>query len=126
MPDTLLDVEDDLQQVIQAVLPNGPEIAVFLLAFLLAIFVVLVFAVRALMIVRKLPVPTDPLNMARPRAFRTLMLAAAALLTPLIARGFLPVEGLDANNVLVVSYGVVAVLGILVWLALEGIYRLRT
>ena len=123
---TLFQVEEaSLQQTIQGMMANGPQIAVFLLAFLLAIFVILVFGVRVLMVLRKLPVPVEPLDMARPRPFRALMLGAAALLTPLAGRSFLPVEGLDRNMVLAVAYPVVVVLAALLWLALEGFYRAR-
>jgi len=114
-----------MEQTVRGMMENGPEFVVLLLAFLLAIFVVLVFAVRALMIARKLPVPTDPLQMVRPRPCRSLMLGASALLTPLVAGSFLPLEGLDRPSALLISYGIVIVLAMLLWLALEAFYRRR-
>lgn len=103
----------------------GPDIGTILLAFTLALFVVLVFGVRVLLVVRKRPVPVDPLDMAKPRAFRTLMVAGAALLAPLAALDFLPVEGLPLQWVLVVAYAFQLIVAVLLWLALEAFYRVR-
>jgi len=106
-------------------LDTGLEVIVILLAFTLAIFVILVLAVRALMIFRKLPVPTDPTDMVKPREFRTLMLAASVLLTPLVARTYLPVEGVDSAGVLAAAYLLEVALGLLLWFALDLFYRAR-
>lgn len=110
---------------LDSMLDAGFEVVVLLLAFTLAVFVLLVFAVRALMIFRKLPVPTDPFDMTKPRAFRALMLGSAVLLTPLVASSFLPVEGLDSQSVLVVAYGFEILLGVALWVVLELFYRIR-
>jgi hypothetical protein len=57
-------------ETLKSMLANGLEIATTLLAFALAIFVILVFGVRLLMIARKVPVPTSqptPLTWPSPR-----------------------------------------------------------
>ena len=112
-------------ETLKAMLDNGLEIATTLLAFTLAIFVILVFGVRLLMVVRKLPVPTDPFDMAKPKDFRMLMVGAAAILSPLVAQGFLPVEGLDTGWMLVWAYVFQAVLAVILWLALRLFYQIR-
>ena len=112
-------------ETLEAMLANGLEIATTLLAFMLAIFVILVFGVRLLMIARKLPVPTDPFDMAKPTDFRTLMVGAAAILSPLVAQGFLPVRGLETQWVLVWAYVFQAVLAVILWLALHLFYQIR-
>jgi hypothetical protein len=84
-------------ETLKAMLANGLEIATTLLAFMLAIFVILVFGVRLLMVARKLPVPTAPFDMAKPKDFRALMVGAAAILSPLVAQGFLPVRALETQ-----------------------------
>jgi hypothetical protein len=103
----------------------GLQAGTLLFAFTLAILVVLVFAVRALLIARGRPVPTDPFDMAKPRDFRTLMVAAAALLAPLAARSFLPVDDLDQGQFLLLAYAFEGVLTALLWLLLEAFYRAR-
>lgn len=110
-----------LDQILEA----GPETVVLLLSFTLAIFVALVFAVRALMIFRKLPVPIDPLDMAKPRAFRSVMLAGAAVLTPPVASPFLPELGLNSQATLVVLYASELLIVALVWFILDLFYRRR-
>ncbi len=110
---------------LKAMLSNGAEIATILLAFTLAIFVVLVFGVRVLLAARKMPIPTDPFDMAKPKNFRTLMVGAAAILAPLAAQSFLPVEGLEAQWVLVWAYVLQIVLAVLLWLALHFFYQVR-
>jgi hypothetical protein len=117
--------EPDWKRVLDALLENGLETVTILMAFTLAIFILLVFGVRVLLVVRKLPVPTDPIDMARPRGFRTLMLGVTTLITPLIAVGFLPVEGLEEDAVLAVVYGLEILLAVLLWLALEMFYGAR-
>lgn len=117
--------EPGLGRAIEAILDNGLETVTILLAFTLSIFILLVFGVRILMVVRKLPVPADPIDMARPRGFRTLMLAVSVLLTPLIAVAFLPVEGLDQGSILAVVYAIELLLAVLLWVALEMIYGAR-
>jgi len=96
-----------------------------LFSFTLAILVLLVFAVRVLLIARGRPVPVDPFDMGKPRDFRTLMVAAAALLAPLAARSFLPVDDLDEGQFLLLAYAFEALLAVLVWLLLEAFYRVR-
>ena len=96
-----------------------------LFSFTLAILVLLVFAVRLLLIARSRPVPTDPFDMANPRDFRTLMVAAAALLAPLAGRSFLPVGDVDEGQFLLLAYAFEVVLAALLWLLLEAFYRLR-
>ena len=103
----------------------GLEFATLVLAFTLAIFVVLVFGVRLLMVVRKLPVPLDPLDMARPRGFRTLMLGFAVALGPLVVRVFLPSEGMDPDWVLAVAYVLAFVTAVVAWVLLEVYYGAR-
>jgi hypothetical protein len=117
--------EPGLAQTLQQMLAAGPDIGTILFAFTLAIFVVLVFGVRLLLIVRKRPVPVDPLDMAKPADFRTLMVAGAAFLAPLAAIDFLPVEGLPLQWVLAVAYAFQMLLAVVLWLALEGFYRIR-
>ncbi len=112
-------------ETLKAMLANGLEIGTILLAFTLAIFIVLVFGVRALLVARKLPVPTDPFDMAKPRDFRMLMVSTAAILSPLVAQSFLPVEGLETRWVLVWAYVFQAVLAVILWLALHLFYQIR-
>lgn len=112
-------------ETLKAMLANGLEIGTILLAFMLATFIVLVFGVRVLMVARKLPVPTDPFDMAKPKDFRTLMVGAAAILSPLVAQSFLPVEGLETGWVLAWAYLFQAVLAVLLWLALHLFYQSR-
>ena len=112
-------------ETLKAMLANGLEIGTILLAFTLAILIVLVFGVRALLVARKLPVPTDPFDMAKPRDFRMLMVSTAAILSPLVAQGFLPVEGLETRWVLVWAYVFQAVLAVILWLALHLFYQIR-
>jgi hypothetical protein len=102
----------------------APEIATLWLTFTLAIFVVLVFAVRVLLIVTKRPVPADLLDMAKPRGFRTLMLASAAILAPLVAWDFLPVN-VDLATGLAIAYVFEILLTVVLWLLLEAFYRYR-
>ena len=110
---------------LDSALETGLETFVLLLSFTLAIFVLLVFAVRALMIFRKLPVPTDPLDMARPGAFRALMLGAAALLAPLVGSYFAPVLQLSSRTALLLYYGLELMIAVAFWFLLELFYRLR-
>jgi hypothetical protein len=117
--------EPEWKQVLDALLENGLETVTILMAFTLAIFILLVFGVRALMLVRKLPVPMDLIDMARPQTFRTLMLGVTALLTPLIAVEFLPVKGLEQGAVLAVVYAIVILLAIALWFGLELFYGAR-
>lgn len=112
-------------ETLKAMLSNGAEIATILLAFTLAIFVVLVFGVRVLLTARKLPIPTDPFDMAKPKDFRTLMVGAAAILAPLAAQSFLPVEGLEAQWVLIWAYVFQVVLAVILWLALHLFYQIQ-
>lgn len=112
-------------QALGQMLDAGLEVIVVLLSFTLAIFILLVFAVRVLMIVRKLPVPIEPTDMAKPRPFRALMLGAAALLSPLMATSFLPVEGIDPQASLVVAYGFELFLAVALWFGLELLYKVR-
>ena len=111
---------------LERMLDAGLEVGGLLLSFTLAIFVVLVFAVRALLIIRKLPVPVDPVDMAKPKVFRALMLGSATVLAPPVALEFLPVDGLDLQWVLVVVYGVEALLVVVLWLILHLFYNART
>jgi hypothetical protein len=117
--------ESPAMETLKAMLSNGAEIATLLLAFTLAIFVVLVFGVRMLLAARKLPIPTDPFDMARPKDFRTLMVGAAAILAPLAAQSFLPVEGLETQWVLIWAYVFQIVLAVALWLALHLFYQVR-
>jgi hypothetical protein len=101
------------------------EIAALLLIFTLAIFLLLVFAVRVLLIVSKRPVPADLFDMANPKGFRTLMLGSSAVLAPLVAWEFLPVAGIDLISGLLVAYLFEALLAVVLWLLLEAFYRYR-
>jgi hypothetical protein len=112
-------------ETLKAMLGNGIEIATLLLAFTLAIFVVLVFGVRLLLAARKRPIPTDPFDMAKPKDFRTLMVGVAAILAPLAAQSFLPVEGLETQWVLVWAYIFQIVLAVILWFALDLFYQVR-
>jgi hypothetical protein len=115
----------DAGQTLEGMLASGLDIATILLASTLAAFVVMVFGVRLLLIVRKRPVPLDPFDMAKPKAFRTLMVGAAAVLVPPAVIDFLPVEGLPVGWVLVWAYLFQLVLAVVLWFALEGFYRVR-
>lgn len=117
--------EMDAWQTLERMLAVGLDIGTILLASTLAIFVVLVFGVRVLLIARKRPVPLDPFDMAKPGAFRTLMVGAAAVLAPPAMFDFLPVEGLPVGWVLLWAYAFQLVLAVVLWLALEGFYRVR-
>jgi hypothetical protein len=112
-------------ETLRAMLSNGAEIATILLAFTLAIFVALVFGVRVLLAARKRTIPTDPFDMAKPKDFRTLMVGAAAILAPLAAQSFLPVEGLEAQWVLIWAYAFQIVLAVILWSALHLFYQVR-
>lgn len=101
------------------------EVTVLLLSFTLAVFVLLVFGVRVLMVVRKLPVPVDPMDMAKPKGFRGLMLGSAGLLAPLVASGLVPAAGGDWPRELMIPYVLeLLVLGAL-WVLLDLFYRMR-
>ena len=113
------------RETLDRVAGAAPEIATLLLTFTLAIFVVLVFAVRVLLIVTKRPVPVDLLDMAKPKGFRSLMLASAAILAPLVAWDFLPVN-VDLLTGLTVAYAFEFLLAVVLWLLLEAFYRYRT
>jgi hypothetical protein len=117
--------ELDAGQTLERMLASGLDISTILLASTLAVFVVLVFGVRLLLIVRKRPVPLDPFDMAKPAAFRALMVGAAAFLAPLAVMDYLPVEGLPMHWVLVWVYAFQLLLAVVLWLALEGSYRVR-
>jgi len=121
----LLQEPSGWSESLTAVSGIGLQAGTLLFAFTLAILVVLVFAVRALLIARGRPVPTDPFDMAKPRDFRTPMVAAAALLAPLAARSFLPVDDLDQGQFLLLAYAFEGVLTALLWLLLEAFYRAR-
>ena len=114
-----------LLQGLDSTLETGLEVLVLLLSFTLAIFVALVFAVRALMIFRKLPVPTDPLDMARPGTFRALMLVPSALLAPLVGSYFAPVLELSSQSALFLHYGLELVIAVGLWFLVELFYRFR-
>lgn len=101
------------------------ETWVLLLMFTLAIFVVLVFAVRVLMVVTKKPIPIDPFDMAKPTGFRAVMLGGSVLLAPLIAMDFLPLKGMDAQWVLPVAYLLEILVAAILWLALYLFYKVR-
>jgi hypothetical protein len=112
-------------RILARLLEVGPELATLLLAFTLCIFVLLVFAVRTVMVIRKMPVPADLFDMPKPRGFRMLMLGFTVVLTPLVARDFLPIEGLDPQWALGIVYALTILLAALIWLALELFYRAR-
>jgi hypothetical protein len=122
---TLIQDPSGWAETMAAISDVGLQAGTLLLSFTLAILVVLVFAVRALLIVRGRPVPTDPFDMAKPRDFRTVMVAAAALLAPLAARSFLPVDDLDEGHFLLMAYAFEVALAVLLWLLLEAFYRVR-
>lgn len=116
----------DWTRVLDVALGAGLETGTLLLVFTLAVFVVLVFAVRVLMVITKKPVPVDPFDMAKPLGFRAVMLGGAGLLAPLVAQEFLPLEGIEPQLVLLVAYGFeILVVGI-VWLGLYLFYRIRS
>ncbi|MCL7455453.1 MAG: hypothetical protein M8467_20655 [Anaerolineae bacterium] len=112
-------------EALDTVADAGPQAGTLLLSFTLAIFVVLVFVVRLLLVTTSRPVPVDPFDMARPRDFRTVMVVAAALLAPLAARSFLPVEGLDEGQFFILAYGFQVLIAVALWLLLEAFYRSR-
>jgi hypothetical protein len=112
-------------QALGPMLDAGLEAAVLLFSFTLAICVVLVFIIRALMILRKLPVPLDPLDMAKPKGFRAMMLVFSALLAPLVASSFLPETGLESQSALLVAYLLEMAIAVLLWFVFEIFYRIR-
>jgi hypothetical protein len=112
-------------QVQQMLQDKGLEVLTLLLAFTLSIFLLLVFAVRVLLILRKLPVPADPVDMARPRGFRAIMLGFASVLTPLMASQFLPQVGLDRRALLVTAYAIECLLAVALWFLLDLFYAGR-
>jgi hypothetical protein len=112
-------------QTVVAMLGEGLEVGTLLLTLTLAIFVILVFAVRAVAIYRKLPVPVHVLDMAKPLDFRALMLVTAALLAPLIAQEFLPVRGADLSSTLLATYTLELPIVLLLWIALHIFYTVR-
>ena len=122
---TLIQEPGGWAETMAAISDVGLQAGTLLFSFTLAILVLLIFAVRALLIARGRPVPTDPFDMAKPRDFRTLMVAAAALVAPIAARSFLPVDDLDQGQYLLLAYAFEAVLAALLWLLLESFYRVR-
>ena len=122
---TPLQGEPGVRQALEAMAGSALEIAVLLLIFTLAIFLLLVFAVRVLLIATKRPVPADLFDMPKPRGFRTLMLGSAAILAPLVSWEFLPVAGVDLVSGLMVAYVFVVLLAVVLWLLLEAFYRHR-
>ena len=122
---TLIQEPGGWAETMAAISDVGLQAGTLLFSFTLAILVLLIFAVRALLIARGRPVPTDPFDMAKPRDFRTLMVAAAALVAPIAARSFLPVDDLDQGQYLLLAYAFEAVLAALLWLLLEAFYRVR-
>lgn len=121
----LLQASGGWSETLAAVSDVALQAATLLLSFSLAILVLLVFGVRLLLVARGRPVPTDPFDMAKPRDFRTLMVAAAALLAPLATWSFLPVDDLDQGQFLLLAYAVEVLLAALLWLLLEAFYRVR-
>jgi hypothetical protein len=121
----LLQGEPGLRQSLDRMVGAAPEIAALLLIFTLAIFLLLVFAVRVLLIITKRPVPADLFDMPKPRGFRTLMVGSSAILAPLVAWEFLPVGGVDLVSGLLVAYVFEALLAVVLWLLLEAFYRYR-
>ena len=122
---TPLQGEPGLRQSLDIMAGAALEIAVLLLVFTLAIFILFVFAVRVLLIVTKRPVPVDLFDMAKPKGFRTLMLGSSAILAPLVAWEFLPVGGVDLATGLAVAYVFEVLLAVVLWLLLEAFYRYR-
>jgi hypothetical protein len=118
--------EPDWALTFERMLGAGLEVSTLLLTCTLAVFILLVFLVRVLMIVRKLPVPSDPVDMARPTAFRALMLGSSALLAPLVALDFFPVDGLDPRAVLAIAYGFEVLIAVAGWFALHLFYKTRS
>jgi hypothetical protein len=114
-----------MRQSLDAMAGGALEIATLLLTFTLAIFILLVLAVRVLLIVSKRPVPADLFDMAKPKGFRTLMLGSSAVLAPLVAWEFLPVAGVDLVPGLLAAYVFEALLAAVLWLLLEAFYRYR-
>jgi hypothetical protein len=123
---TPLQGEPGLRQSLDGMAGSALEIAALLLIFTLAIFLLLVFAVRVLLIVSKRPVPADLFDMAKPKGFRTLMLGSSIILAPLVAWEFLPVGGVDLATGLAVAYVFEALLAVVLWLLLEAFYRYRS
>lgn len=121
-----LQEEPSWRQSLDRMIAGAPEIATLLFTFTLAIFILLVFAVRVLLLITKRPVPADLLDMAKPKGFRTLMLGSAALLAPLVAWEFLPMAGVDLATGLSVAYLFEALLAVVLWLLLEAFYRYRS
>jgi 4-amino-4-deoxy-L-arabinose transferase-like glycosyltransferase len=103
----------------------GLQVGTLLLSFTLALLVVFVFVVRLLLIATGRPVPLDPFDMAKPRDFRTIIVAAAALVAPIAAGPFLPARDLDQGPSLILIYAFQVLLAIVLWLLLEALYRLR-
>ena len=123
---TPLQGEPDMRQSLDVMAGAPLEIAALLLIFTLAIFLLLVFVVRVLLIVSKRPVPADLFDMAKPKGFRTLMLGSAGILAPLVAWEFLPVAGVDLATGLTVAYVFEALLAVVLWLLLEWFYGYRS
>lgn len=115
----------DGTRTLELLLDVGLELGTLLLVFTLAIFVVLVFAVRVLMVATGKPVPVDPFDMAKPKDFRALMLGSAGLLTPLVAQSFLPLEGFDSPWALPIAYAFEILVVLILWLALHLFYKVR-
>jgi hypothetical protein len=114
-----------LVQALQVLADSILEVGVLLLSFTLAIFVLFVFLVRVLMVIRDLPVPVDPIDMAKPRGFRSWMLGCAALLGPLVSQRFWPLEAPAGGWLLVAVYLLELVIAAVLWVGLELLYRLR-
>ncbi len=101
------------------------QLAVLLLTFTLATLVVLTLGVRLLMIARRLPVPAGYPDMLRPRGFRTLMVAASALIAPLAAARYLPVVTLGAGHASLAYLVAEALVALVLWWVLELYHRSR-
>jgi hypothetical protein len=110
----------------EKMLQKGFEGAGLLVVFTLSGFMILVYAVRILAIMTKLPIPKNPLDMARLRGLRALALGAAMLLAPLVTSSFLPSGEMGEPWVLAALYVFEILIGVAVWLALEAYFKMRT
>jgi len=109
----------------ERILLKGFEGTGLLLVFTLSGFMILIYAVRILAIMTKLPIPRNPFDMARPGGFRTWILGLVMLLVPPATSSFLPMEEMNERSVLVALYIFEIFIGVALWIILEVYFKMR-
>ena len=85
-------------------LSRGFQYSSLLLALTLLIFSILAGAIHLIARLNKKPVPRRPLDVARPKPLRFLLIGFAILMAPLIVIIILPIETMNQRSALVLTY----------------------